>query len=599
MTPRCHPERSRGPGRAACLLALALLSLDRPAVAAVETPPSVPELTERYLERYFATFPSQATAAGRHDRDGALEDLDRTARAAWIEVNRTTASALRQALIRPDLSFEDRLDAELLLRQAETELFDWETWRRPERDPLFWTGILGNATVFLLVRDDRPLEERLMNAVRRARELPRLAKQARKALAGTDAKEIAPELCHLAAGQAKASARFYRTGFAGAAGSNAELAARLTVAGGDAARALDELGRFLEARAAKASGSPRLGAQHYAARFRIVTGIETPIEQVQAEAEAALAVNRRDTAALGRRLWSEILPGVEAPRDDRELLRRLFDRVAADRARSVEELIDDYRLQVAGAITFVRERQLMTLPDPLTLHTDRSPSYFVGQSVGGVYPAGPYSPEGKTLWFLPTPSDSASPEERDAFFRDFNHHFNVMITPHEIVPGHYVQLKLAARHPHKVRALFADGVYVEGWGTFCERLMLDLGWGGPLDRLAHLKKRLENIARTIVDIRVHSQGMTREDVLRFVREDAVQDEQFAANMWVRAITTAPQLTSYHLGYEQVSRLYEDVRAAQRESFELRRFLDGMMELGPVPVEHYRARMMGRPTSPSE
>ncbi|MCH7728848.1 MAG: hypothetical protein IH991_20535, partial [Planctomycetes bacterium] len=42
-----------------------------------------------------------------------------------------------------------------------------------------------------------------------------------------------------------------------------------------------------------------------------------------------------------------------------------------------------------------------------------------------------------------------------------------------------------ARHPRKVRALFGDGVYIEGWGTFCERLMLDLGWGGPLDRLAH------------------------------------------------------------------------------------------------------------------
>jgi uncharacterized protein (DUF885 family) len=87
---------------------------------------------------------------------------------------------------------------------------------------------------------------------------------------------------------------------------------------------------------------------------------------------------------------------------------------------------------------------------------------------------------------------------------------------------HYTQLKYAARHPHKVRALFADDVFVEGWGTFSERLMLDQGWGGPLARLAHLKKQLENIARAIVDIRVHTQGMTRDEVVRFVKDEALQ-----------------------------------------------------------------------------
>jgi uncharacterized protein (DUF885 family) len=166
-----------------------------------------------------------------------------------------------------------------------------------------------------------------------------------------------------------------------------------------------------------------------------------------------------------------------------------------------------------------------------------------------------------------------------------------MIAPHEIVPGHYLQLKYAARHPRKVRAMFPDGVYVEGWGTFVERLMLDQGWGRELDRLAHLKKQLENIARTIVDIRVHTTDVSSEAVLAFVRDEALQDEQLAANMWMRAITSSPQLTFYYLGYRQVSDLYRDVRAARGEEFVLREFMDGMMELGPVPVRHYRERML--------
>ena len=113
-----------------------------------------------------------------------------------------------------------------------------------------------------------------------------------------------------------------------------------------------------------------------------------------------------------------------------------------------------------------------------------------------------------------------------------------------------------------------------------------------MDRMAHLKKQLENLARTIVDIRVHTTDISREEVLAFVRDEALQDEQFSANMWMRAITRSPQLTFYWLGYEQVMGLYEDVRSAHGDAFVLREFMDGMMELGPVPVRHYRRLMLG-------
>ncbi len=246
-----------------------------------------------------------------------------------------------------------------------------------------------------------------------------------------------------------------------------------------------------------------------------MTGEPDP-DALLARAKADLAAKKKEAAAYGRSVWKEIFPGTEPPASDTEVLTKLFARVSADHAKTTEEFVDDYRKQVADLNVYLHAHEIVTIPDPLTLYTDRSPGFFVGQSVGGVYAAGPYAPDAKTLWFLPTPSDSATPAERDGFFRDFNHHFNVMITPHEILPGHYLQLKVAAHHPRKVRALFSDGVYVEGWGTFSERLMLDLGWGGPLDRLAHLKKQMENIARAIVDVQRAHQGhdARRGDPLR-------------------------------------------------------------------------------------
>lgn len=542
-----------------------------------------------YLERYLTTFPTRATAAGRHDLDAELERLDEQSRRLWLAFNRGVLPGLERLLADPATDPAVRLDTELVLREARRQVFELDVLRRPERDPLWWTGIIGDATVFLLVRDDLPAAERLTSAAARARQLPPLAAEARRALASTDPAEIAPELAGLAARQTASAAAFYRHGFADVT-DDVELASRLASAGEVAAAGLDELAAFLVELAERASGSPRLG-EHYAPLFERVTGESRSPQEVLAAAESALAAKRAEVAAYGREVWPKIFRWPEPPSDDRELVAALFERVEADRCTSAEELVHEYRRLIRLAKRFVHQHDIVTLPDSLAVTTDLSPEYFLGQGVGGVYPPGPYAPEADTLLFLPTPPASASEEARDRFFRGFNHHFNVMITPHEIVPGHALQLVYAAQHPRKVRAIFADGVYVEGWGTFVERLMLDRGWGGRLARLAHLKKQLENIARTIVDIRVHTTGISREEVMLFLRDEASQDEQLAANMWMRTLTSAPQLTFYYLGYEQVRGLYEEVRAARGDDFVVRQFMDGMMELGPVPVRHYRQRML--------
>ena len=517
-------------------------------------------IVEDYLERYFETFPTAATAAGRHDLDGQLEDLGATVRQAWLDFNRDQAGVIRSHLSHPDLEFEDRLDLELLLREVERQVFTFETLRTPSRDPLFWTGVLGNATVFLLVRDDQPLETRLSHAASRAASIPRLSLQAKRALEETDPSHIASEYCAMAARQARSIAIFYKEGFPLAAQSaSSTLQAEIRASGLEAASALDDLAAFLEDLGTKARGPVRLG-DLYGEQFRLVTGVTESVPTILAEAERALESKVQETAAYGRSVWSAINPEEEPPVDDRVLVRALFRRASEDRAKTTEEFVRDYQDLVDRSVEFVRQHRVMTLPEPLTLQLGKSPSFFIGQSVGGVYPAGPYAPaDSKTLLFLPTPADEATQEQRDAFFRDFNHHFNVMITPHELIPGHYLQLKYAAQHPRKVRAIFGDGVYIEGWGTFAERLMLDLGWGEPLDRMAHLKKQLENIARTIVDIRVQTDNMTRDEVLTFVQEEALQDQQFAANMWRRAITSSPQLTFYYLGYREVWKLYTEVK----------------------------------------
>jgi Bacterial protein of unknown function (DUF885) len=554
-------------------------------VAFAATQNVVGGVADSYLDAYLEMFPTRATQAGNHAFDGKLEDFSTERLQRWVDFNQSERGRLTKLLTAPDLSFDDRLDAESLLAHVERELHQQTVLRRPQRDPLYWSEVIANAAVFLLVRDDLPLAERQGRVRARARLLPAFTRQGSETFARAKSDEVTPDLCKIAVGQLRATAKFYREGFAQTVGDGQETRDE----GEKAASAISELADNLEKLSQQATGSPRLG-QEYATAFRLGTGVTEPVADVLKRATADLKAKRTEAAAFGRKVWRELMKDEEVPEDDSALLRRLFDRVAEDRDTNVEAYASRWKANVAEIQKFVREKRIMTLPDPLTLVVDQAPAYFVGQSVGGVYSAGPYAPDAKTILFLPVPPADATAEQREAFFRDFNTPFSRMIVPHELIPGHYVQLKYAAHHPHKVRAVFPDPIYIEGWGTFCERLLLDQGWGGALPRLAHLKKQLENIARTIVDIRVHTENMSREEMVRFVKEEALQGEQLANNMWTRTLTSSPQITTYYLGYSKVTEVYDAARAAEGNKFELRRFMDGMMRLGPVRLEHYLKRV---------
>ncbi len=553
------------------------------------TPPTnspVGVLVTAYIERYLDMYPTRATEAGRHDHDARIEDFSRARVAGWVEFNRQTRASLPEAS--RSATFDDRLDAQVLKAQIDRELLDHEVLRRRDRDPLFWTAPLSNATVFLLVRDDLSREAALSAARQRVSVIPPLARAAREVFEIADPSTVAPEHARLAAAQTESLARFYETGFAQAFPPDRREEAQREAQ--FAALALKDLSLALGTLAKSASGRAQLDSG-YPEVFRAFTGLSEAPSAILVRAKRALLAKKQEVAAYGRSVYPQLIGDASPPARDDEVIRRVFAAIGEDHDPDLDTYQAGWKRNTLDVERFVRGKRVMTLKDPLTLKIEISPSYFTGQSVGGVFPAGPWAPEASTILFLPVPRNGASPEEARSFYRDFNRGFNRMIVSHELIPGHYTQLRHAAFHPRKVRALFADPVYVEGWGTFCERLLLDLGFGNSRARLAHLKKQLENIARTIVDIRVHTQGMTESEVSDFVTKEAFQGPQLARNMWMRTLTTAPQITSYFLGYDQVQGLYNDVRRARGGKFVLRRFMDGMMEMGPVPVAEYRRRLL--------
>src|SRR6266446_7515822 len=299
-------------------------------------------VADAYLSEYLEMFPTRAMQAGNHAFDSKLEDFSAEKLARWGEVNQAERDRLTKLISAPDLPFDDRLDAEALLAQVEREVHEQIVLRRPQRDPLYWSEVIANAAVFLLVRDDLPLTERQQRVRARAGLLPAFARQCSATFARAKGDEVAPELCKIAVGQLRATATFYREGFVRAVGENPEARDE----GAKVARAISELADNIEKLSQRATGSPRLGRE-YATTFRLGTRINEPVADVLKRATADLKAKRTEAANFGRKVWRELMKDEEAPEDDSALLRRLFDRVAEDRDTNVEAYASRWKANVA------------------------------------------------------------------------------------------------------------------------------------------------------------------------------------------------------------------------------------------------------------
>lgn len=165
-----------------------------------------------------------------------------------------------------------------------------------------------------------------------------------------------------------------------------------------------------------------------------------------------------------------------------------------------------------------------------------------------------------------------------------------MIVIHELFPGHYMQIKISRETPHPVRLLFPYALYFEGWATFCERVVLDAGWDAenPLTYLAHLRKRLENANRAYTSVKVHCDGWTQEEVLRFSSETSLLAPQFAKSLWGRLMRSPMQMTSYFLGGKQFTELLRTEKKRMGEQFVLQKFMDTIMRSGAIPIDEFEA-----------
>jgi uncharacterized protein (DUF885 family) len=303
-----------------------------------------------------------------------------------------------------------------------------------------------------------------------------------------------------------------------------------------------------------------------------VLGTDQSPEQVLQAAEEAMVTTRNEMSRI-------------AHGDIRGMLASI-----ATKHATPETYFADARRDLQEAVAFVQAKNLLTLPNLKNLQVIETPEFMRGiYSVGGFNPAPALEPHlGAFYWLTPIPPDW--PKERiESKLREYNYYGLKLLTIHEAVPGHYVQLEYANQVQPKtrriLRAIFGNGPYIEGWAVFATEMMLDAGYldNSPELRLTFLKQQLRVFANTILDIRLQTMGMTDAEAIRLMLEDAFQEREEAEGKLRRAKLSSAQLPTYFVGWRDWHRLQSRYREEKGGSYALKTFNETALKAGAVPL----------------
>jgi len=548
--------------------------------------------------------PADATELGEHAYDHHWPDLSDAGRAAWSDWLREAEARVKA--VRPKgLSRDDRIDRRILFENLATMRFFADELREAEWNPMSYVYLFGSALFTMLARDYAPIADRLHAFTSRLRGLPPALDAARAALTAprSGGRPVSRFHAEKAVERMGGVADLVGLGVIEAEGiGDAPLLEEMRAAAAEATAALDGWVAWLrDELLPTADGDFRLGAELYAAKFRhALMSTFTPAE-LEARAAAEYDAVRAEMTRIARQIWGDWMGDAPQPAEDDEAVRAVLDAVAVDHPHS-EELVDYCLAENQRIEAFVAERDLIGLADE-PLQIIWTPGFL--RSFGGamLISPGPLD-RGLDSFFAITPVNEAWPSERrESYLREQNARMLRLLTIHEAVPGHYLQLAYSNRCPSLVRGIFRSGVFAEGWAVYVTQVMMDVGYGAddPALMLVHWKFYLRAITNALMDIRIHTGEMDEDEAMRLMVHGGFQEEGEATNKWDRARLSSTQLCEYFMGSVEMHELDREARSraeSEGRKFVYRPFLESVLAHGSPSMPVIRDLLFGPDADPS-
>ena len=536
-------------------------------------------LAREYLDDRAERHPDVATGLGDHRFDARLADPSVQAR----DDERRTLDGWATRLAAVDdgaLSAEHQVDAAMMADSVARRVFELDELREHTWNPL--QANPGKAIYQLLARDFAPLPDRLASVAGRLAAIPAVLAEARRQLGRMPRVHI-----ETAIGQFDGTIALVNNQIdavlEAAPGCGPELA-RVRPA---ALEALTEHRAWLSAQLDIPDGfaDPRIGPERFARKLSLTLSAAADADAILARAQADLDRVSEEIAELAAEIAGVAKPGSE-------VVWQVLDRLADDMPDDTS-ILEFCRDALNAQTVFVIERRLLSVyDDPVELIV--MPEIDRGVAVAYCDSPGPLESSPLSTFIAVSPAPTDWPAQRVAsFYREYNRHMVHNLMVHEAMPGHYLQLQHSRRFTGSdtaIRAALRSGAFTEGWAVYTERIMAEQQYPGEGDpravRMQQLKMQLRTIINAILDARIHAHGMTETEAMALMTGRGYQEEGEAAGKWRRAQLTSAQLSTYYVGYSEISDLSADLRAADPGLTD-QQVHDRMLAHGSPPVRLLR------------
>ncbi len=509
-------------------------------------------LAQEYLDDRAERHPESATGLGDHRFDAHLADPSAQALAA----ERSALDGWDRRLAAIDqgaLSAEHRVDAAMMANGVARRAFELDELREHTWNPLLANP--GRAIYQLLARDFAPLPERLEAVAGRLGQIPAVLAETRRQLGQMPRVHL-----ETAVGQFDGTIAMVSKDIDAALEAAPQSAGPLARVRPAALEALAGHRDWLSAQLDSPGGfaDPRIGPERFARKLSLTLNAAADAEAILARAQADLDQVTGQIAELAAQM-----AGTTGPDVVREVLGRLAQDVPDDAS-----ILEFCRAALVAQTAFVTDRRLVTVyDDPVELIV--MPEIDRGVAVAYCDSPGPLeqAPLATFIAVSPAPADWTA-ERVASFYREYNRHLVHNLMVHEAMPGHYLQLQHSRRFAGSdtaIRAALRSGSFTEGWAAYTERVMAEQEYPGDGDpravRMQQLKMQLRTIINAILDARIHAHGMTEAEAMALMTGRGYQEEGEAAGKWRRAQLTSAQLSTYYVGYSEISDLAAELRAA--------------------------------------
>jgi uncharacterized protein (DUF885 family) len=575
---------------AVCVCLAAVLGLVPCGATAAAAPPFA-GVMQAYLDDYARENPVDADALGIQTGADRLDDVSTAGHDRGIAAVRAWRARFA-ATARPDDSADVRADRTAMLDTLDAQLVEDDLLAPWRTSPGLYVNLIGQSVFLQLVREGRPADERFGHIAARLRGMPAVT-----GAAVANLQHTTPPAQALASAQLAGVLELYASlpDVAAQQGASPAVRAQVAAALPDALAAVRAFKTFVDGPLkTRATDEPRIGAAAYAKLFPLVTGVDLTPAELEARARARIAATRAAMLAIARPIYAASHPNA-APAtaaDDQTtntVVRTVLDAIAEQHAAPAT-LLDQARADVAENEAFLRRTGLIALPQPDTLRVRQTPPIQGGTAAASMQTSGPFDPPTEPSYFNvdPIPSDWSAVRVA-SYFRENDDAGVRMLSIHEAVPGHYVQLRANNMNPSLVRRVFGNGSFIEGWACFTEGLMIEQGFR-PDDaalKLTQLKWRLREATNALLDAEYHAGSLTHDEAIRLMVDGAFQESSEAESKWHRLQLSHVQLATYFAGLDAIER----ARAAS--GLDARAFAARLIAMGAVEPRAIPALLAAR------